>query len=793
MAISGDRSRNRPVRTGLCAVLLTASAVLGATVHEAADLNPVTLRPAPTHAPVVLVRGGQPLGQIVRHADDRMTRAAVQDLQRFVLAGTGAQLPVVDQRGPGPAVVVGDCPDAGAAGLTSGAMPVAGFGIKTAPDTVFIVGNGPGTTWGVDEFLERFVGVRWYWPEERGSADLLGTSIKESTDLVVPPTSLTDAPVFRKRHRWPSGGVTIGNADMVAHDRRLRSYDSWPTKLIVHAPHGWAELYQEPRPQIFQLRNDGGRDFGMLCYGHPLTLQTYLEEIDLQLTSRAAPDGKPLSRGRRIIDGNAVTVSPGDMSVSCRCEHCRALWDDEGGIYSTASRVLATFVAKLAREVRTRWPALRVIFLPYKNYTYAPRGVSFPDNVEIQICGMPGLAQYKDRAVNAAEQANIDAWVLLSGRKIQNWHYSCWPADRTKAAYLFPHTIQAHYRANRDKTVGSFINGVGNHWPRQHLSLYVWLKVLWCPEFDVDAAIAEYCRRMYGPAVGPMRELVGMLIAGWEEREWSDHTFSPKAVHEESYPRRDVERMEELLAGARELAAGDELVTKRLAYYSAPLEAFFAESKQYVEGTGLKALVVVQAAEDPVVDGALDEPSWSSAQPVSFVRARDREQSQPSYPTTLRAVWTRRGVTFGFHMVEPEPGSLKRDIGPGSRDAALMWWNDNVEIFLDVAGRRSGYYQFIVNANGAFFDGKGTDTSWDAQGVKAAATLGADSWSMEVFIPFATFEDALAPGTGVQWYGNFTRHRVTDGTAREYQRLNTTFAGPSNDQNAFGPIRFVEQ
>ena len=33
--------------------------------------------------------------------------------------------------------------------------------------------------------------------------------------------------------------------------------------------------------------------------------------------------------------------------------------------------------------------------------------------------------------------------------------------NRTEAAYLFPHTIQDHYRANREKTIGTFINGVG--------------------------------------------------------------------------------------------------------------------------------------------------------------------------------------------------------------------------------------------------------------------------------------------------------------------------------------------
>ncbi len=760
--------------------------------QAAEDLNPVTLHPAPTHEPVPLVKEGKAVGRVrvMTPEPSRMLRAAVRDLGLHIEYATGAKLPV-DKTGEaeGPAILIGACDAAAEIGLDAAKLPVEGFAIKTAPGAIHIVGHDDhGTTWGIYEFLERFVGVRWYWPEDRKSKELLGTSIPARTDLILQPVWLTDAPAFRKREIWPSGGPRVAPADVGALHRRLRSADTWPVKLIVHAPHGWAKHYKDDRPEIFQLRKDGERDFDMLCYGHPRTLETYLEEIEAQ----RQPEGT-IDRGRRILRDTSITVSPADMAVSCRCEHCRKLWDSDGGTYGTASKVLATFVAKLAREVEKRWPDMTIIFLPYKNYTYAPKGVTFPGNVEIQICGMPGLAQYKDAKINAAEQANIDAWVALSGRKIQNWHYSCWPADRTKAAYLFPHTIQAHYQANLDKTVGSFINGVENHWPRQHVSLYIWMKVLWNPDFNVDAAIGEYVRRMYGPAAGSMGTLVRMLIDGWEQREWPEHTFSPKSVYHVSYPRADVEQMEALLAQALAQAEEDPLATRRIESYAKSLRPFFAESELIVEGKGLKPLVVWQTAEASILDGRLDEACWTSIKPVSFVRARDRKEPEPAFPTELKAVWTRKGIFFGFRMHEPTPGKLKRDIRAGSRDASLIWWNDNVEIFLDVTGERSGYYQFIVNANGAIFDSKGKDTSWTAKGLKAAGHVGKDFWSLEVYVPYSVFPDARAPGTGVEWFGNFTRHRVTDRKHREYQRLNTTFAAPSNDQNAFGPIRFVEK
>jgi hypothetical protein len=321
----------------------------------------------------------------------------------------------------------------------------------------------------------------------------------------------------------------------------------------------------------------------------------------------------------------------------------------------------------------------------------------------------------------------------------------------------------------------------------------VWLKTLWNPDFDAEAAIEGFVTRMYGPAAAPMRKLIAMQIKGWEESRWPNAAFSPKTIYEISYPRADVQRMEALLAEAYEIAKADPLVTKRLEYVVGPLRAFFKQSEEHASGTGLKTLQLLQTAEDPVVDGKLDDPAWQGVEALPFVMATKKDKPQPQFPTTVQAVWTRRGVTFGFRMTEPEPEKLMRDIGIETRDAALIWWNDNVELFLDVTGEQTDYYQIIVNANGAIADFHGKDASWDGEGIRAATAVGKDSWSLEVYVPYTAFPQVKGPATGVAWTGNFTRHRVTDKKNREYQRFNTRHAGPSNDQNAFGRLQFVER
>lgn len=440
--------------------------------YEPADLNPVTRKTPATHPPIVLSDGGRTTASIaVMVKPSPMLRAMVANLQNFIEQASGAKLPITQGKIMPPAIVVGDCDLAREQGLVCSRMPVEGFAIKTIANHVLIAGRdetiapgtvSDGTAWGVTEFLERCVGVRWYYPEE------LGQSIPHMDRLAISPVWLEDAPVFRQRVIWPAtGNPWYGKGTPLGPLQAfLRSDNSWPVRLVVHSSN-WAKVeeYRSNRPGVFQLRSDGTRDFSMLCYSNPKTLATYLEIVE-----RAVAGEKRVPLG---ITGKSITVSPTDAEIACFCPDCRKQWTRGAGAYGSASRIVAGFTARLAEEVKRRWPE-----------------------------------------------------------------------DRTPAPYLFPHTIQSFYRANRDKTVGSFIHGERDHWPRQHVSLYCWMKLLWNPEFNVDAAIAEYCRRMYGPAAATMRELIGLQIDGWERSRWPAARLRPGLLRGEGSAPRGPCRLE---------------------------------------------------------------------------------------------------------------------------------------------------------------------------------------------------------------------------------------------------------
>ena len=206
----------------------------------------------------------------------------------------------------------------------------------------------------------------------------------------------------------------------------------------------------------------------------------------------------------------------------------------------------------------------------------------------------------------------------------------------------------------------------------------------------------------------------------------------------------------------------------------------------------VKSIGATKALTPPVIDGRLHDQCWRGVEKATGFSAAYRAD-MPAAPWTVgRVVYDDENLYIGVYCHEPEMAVL-REVTENSTGEFAYMEGETVEIFLDVTGERSGFHQFIVNPNGALYDGKDGDTSWNSTGVKAATQVGEDAWTLEVFIPIATFQDAVAPGTGVQWFGNFTRHRVTDRKAREYQRLNTTYTGSSSDQNAFGPLRFIER
>ena len=515
----------KSIRSVLIATFVLVSAAAAEPPQQAPDLFPVQVKALAGVPPVALVKDGKPLAKIyvmrpgakpslAAHRNNP-TNVAISHLQAFIKQATGAELEIVlsPTEIMAPGIVVGNCPQAKKAGLDGTTMPIGGFGITAADGLVFIAGNDGadpakpdkimhGSAMGVNEFLERYVGVRWYFLKSD-----IGLSIPESKDLIVPAVSLRDAPVFAKRKFRPKPAVqSVGYG-----------FATWFNRCNNSLPQGWVgtlgsrwgkvEEFRKNRPEIFQLNADGTRDPVRLCYGNPKTLATFLEQIERQVKQRA--DGtKPTKAesGKNIgIGGNAIGVTPHwGADIACQCDHCQALWDHDARPDGTASRIFATFVGNLATEVEERWPDMYVCAGVYKNFFAAPKDVTFPDNVYIGPLNEQGMAYYAQPVHQRRLQETIDRWFEMSSNKIECTDYCRWPGETTRAPFQYPNALQAYYRANRDKLVGTQIDMTKfkmTFWTRQTVSTYCWLRLLWNPDHDISATIDEQLAGINAPVL----------------------------------------------------------------------------------------------------------------------------------------------------------------------------------------------------------------------------------------------------------------------------------------------------
>ncbi len=222
-------------------------------------------------------------------------------------------------------------------------------------------------------------------------------------------------------------------------------------------------------------------------------------------------------------------------------------------------------------------------------------------------------------------------------------------------------------------------------------------------------------------------------------------------------------------------------------------------------GLGFKPLIAQKVGELPHLDGKLTDTQWQRSAENEFVQATGANKGKPAiYPSSVRAVWTFDGIMFGFQLQEPTPQLL--EVSNGGHDNGNMWWDDNVELFLDVTGKNEGeFYQFIVNPEINYWDSKLKDTTWECKGFKAAAFRGKDFWSLEVFVPYSAFPEGKKPDSGTRYSldrqlhtSSFGGQRSEDdkaqqeGSVREYQRMNTTGATTSDNLADFAEIRFIE-
>lgn len=179
-----------------------------------------------------------------------------------------------------------------------------------------------------------------------------------------------------------------------------------------------------------------------------------------------------------------------------------------------------------------------------------------------------------------------------------------------------------------------------------------------------------------------------------------------------------------------------------------PLEIRTEYEKYFPSGFGLTAIppvmTIPKTADAPVVDGTINEDEWKNAVKVPLLKAYRTENHLAPSKTWLRMKTDDRNLYLGFST------DLKNTRRNFTRNDQNIYNDDIFEFFMEDAQKQELW--FCVNGNGALFDAKNGDRSWNSGAVSKAKINETQGWSAELAIPLSALGN---PKAGESRHANF--------------------------------------
>jgi hypothetical protein len=391
----------------------------------------------------------------------------------------------------------------------SNAPGAEGFIIRTGIDHLLIAGEGRrGTLYAVYEFLERYLDCRWYTPDV--------SRVPRQERIEVGPIDLRQTPAFEYREPYAFEAM---DPDWAARNKCNGHFPAFAAqhgggvRYALPFVHTFNELvpvekHFDAHPEYFsEVKGVRVKHETQLCLSHPEVLALSVARIREWL---AANPGVSI-----------VSVSQNDWDNPCQCAACRAV-DAEEGNYSGS---LIRFVNRIAEAIAADHPHVAIDTLAYQYTRKPPRCVRPRPNVIVRLCTIECCFSHpletcgekmllkQQRGTGATLAEDLAAWGRICQR-VYIWDYVT-----NFANYVLPFPNLGVLAANlrlfaRHHVKGVFEQGAnppGGGGEFAGLRAWVLARLLWNPEADADALIAEYLSGVYGRGGAPLLRYVQAL------------------------------------------------------------------------------------------------------------------------------------------------------------------------------------------------------------------------------------------------------------------------------------------
>ena len=600
---------------------------------------------------------------------------AADEMTNFLSRVFGADVPIVTSPTPGRvSISLGRNEWSRAAGLEPEKLPRDGFCFKAEAGRVYIAGvDDPdadlralvasgrlggslptvfssgehATLFGVYEFLERFAGCRLYFPGE------LGEVVPRKDSFSVPFGELKRQPAFTVRNIYLAGDGKWPGARSDEERNRTKALDWLRLRLqteSIPCCHGLNDLqfsdrFGETHPEWFHMTRNPvtGKLYretgvGKVSYGSKNQMCFTNDELWDQVFSdvKAYFDGEdPAKRGIKRVwnsrpsgwgpnfSGRFVDVMAQDGMQECLCDKCQAAYDKSLGIPGYATELFWGRTAQLARRLSDAgYPAI-VTQMSYTPYSTIPK-CDLPSNVWVMVARQ-GPWAVGNPAQLERQKADVKAWADKLGHKIWMWTY---PAKHPESELGMagppdwaPRAWFRYYKEMAPWSMGTFAESESVNSIIHYMNYYVFSRLAWDLDVDIDALMSEHFTLMYGAGAAPMseafetfeRKWIGEIVGKSVETLLGPRTQVPSRAElwGRVYSKAELDRLSGLFDAARDAVPEGSIEARRIALMRENfLDPLLAEGLKAVEMMSVEKAQARRKANPPkrniVVNGSFD-------------------------------------------------------------------------------------------------------------------------------------------------------------------------------------------
>jgi hypothetical protein len=241
----------------------------------------------------------------------------------------------------------------------------------------------------------------------------------------------------------------------------------------------------EKHPEYFALVDGKRLQKGQPCLTNPDLLKFIVKRAKSWIKNDPTAD--------------IISISQGDFHNACECPACKAAYKQYGkpGLYMR-------FVNQVAEEIEKEYPKILVDTLAYFWTDTPPKNIKMRENVVIRYCPINACLHHPFDECELSKKFKIcpkmEEWIRISPR-VWVWYY----ALAYNGLYPLPNfkPLSKNFKLMRDAGVkGFFIEGKGMIMSGglADLQAYLFAKLTWDPNYNVENGIEEFANACYGSA-----------------------------------------------------------------------------------------------------------------------------------------------------------------------------------------------------------------------------------------------------------------------------------------------------